>query len=404
MKRIAIIGGGASGLMAACFACGMGREVVLFEKQKKPGRKILVTGNGRCNISNRAIDASRYHGLNPSFVNNVFARFGPEETEAFFLSLGVPFVEGREGKLFPASLQASSVVAALEYEAARRGADIRLHRRIDSARAAAAGFVVATAGREEHACDAVILAAGSCAYPAAGASKIGYELAASMKHRIVDCFPAILPLNIVEKDIRKLQGIKWDCGVAVTEGNKTVARSRGELLFTAFGISGPAALDVSRAVNERVLRGEAPAVALDLYPDREEGELLALLESLWQDGGRALNFSLGGVMKERMPGLVCARAGLGPERKVATLSAAEKKKLAFVMKNLKLTPGAPRDYVEAVVTAGGVDVREINAATMESKLVKGLYITGELLDIDGDSGGFNLQFAWSTGALAGMAQ
>ena len=404
MKHIAVIGGGASGLMAACFSCGEGREVVLFEKQKKLGRKILVTGNGRCNISNRFIDPVRYHGKNPLFVNNVFARFSPDDTEKFFLLIGIPFREGRDGKLYPASLQASTVVSALEYEVHRRGADVRLHRRIDRIEQKGAKFLLVTAGKEESVFDSVILAAGSCAYSPVGASKIGYALAESLQHRVVRCFPAILPLNIVEKNIRRLQGMKWDCGVSVVHNGAVVAPSVGELLFTGYGLSGPAALEVSRAANELVLRGEVPDITVDFYPEQSEDDLSATLEGLLSDGGKTLAFALSGIMNERLPRVLGEFAGIDMEKKVSQVGRVEKKALVTALKHLTLTPGAPRDFAEAVITAGGVDVSEIDPATMESKKVKNLYITGELLDIDGDSGGFNLQFAWSTGALAGMAQ
>ena len=403
-KRVAVIGGGASGLVAACFAADAGAQVALFEKQKKLGRKILVTGNGRCNISNRAVDSSRYHGLNPAFVNNVFARFGPAETEDFFRSIGIPFVEGKDGKLFPASLQASTVVRCLEYEAVRRGAEIRLHRRIDAIGRKGDGFALRTAGAEEHSFDAVILAAGSCAYPPVGASRIGYELAASLGHRIVDCFPSIIPLNVVEKRTRLVQGIKWDCSLEVLMGGKKRAGSTGEVLFTGYGISGPAALDISRAVNELVTRGEIPEILVDFFPEMSADDLDELIAEVAADGSKPLDFCLAGIMNDRMPAVVCGFAGVDHGKNAGDASPAEKSALAACLKGMKLTPASPRDFTEAVVAAGGVDVRDIDPRTMESRLVPGLYITGELLDIDGDSGGFNLQFAWSTGALAGMSQ
>jgi predicted Rossmann fold flavoprotein len=195
-KRVVIIGAGASGLMAACRAAGPGIEVTLVEKQKKTGRKLLATGNGRCNISTTRIDASRYHGRNPKWVNGVFSRFGLDDTVAFFESIGVPFVEGENGRLFPASLQASSVQKMLEYEASRRGVNIRLHRKIERILPAKKGIQLVTAGQEEMSCDSLIVAAGSCAYSPLGASRDGYDLAASLGHRVYEPLPAIIPLNV----------------------------------------------------------------------------------------------------------------------------------------------------------------------------------------------------------------
>ena len=404
MKRIAVVGAGASGLIAACFAAGKKREVVVFEKQKKIGRKILVTGNGRCNISNRFINTSHYHGANPEFVNNIFGRFGLDETIDFFKTCGVPFVETKDGKLFPASLQASTIVRIFEYELQKRGVTVMLHRRIDSITKKDGRFSVVTAGKERFTFDSVVLAAGSCAYSPVGASKIGYDLAESIGHSIVDLFPSLLPLNVIEKNIRVLQGVKRDCALSVMLNGKILGCSEGELLFTSYGISGPAALDISRVVNEQMLCGTSPVIQVDFFPEYSDDELTQCVEELWIDGSKGVGFSLAGIINEKIPGVILKSIGIEPRKKVFELSKKDRKTIVYQMKNFQLIPGEPRGFKEAVVAAGGVDVRDIDPGTMESKLVKNLYLTGELLDIDGDSGGFNLQFAWSTGALAGMAQ
>jgi len=404
VRRVAIIGGGASGLMAACFAAGGGNEVVIFEKQKKIGRKILVSGNGRCNISNRNLSVDKYHGRNTRFVHNVFGRFGLEETTGFFSSIGLPLVEEKNGKLFPASLQSSTVVRILEYELSRKNVEVRTHRKIDRIGRSGKAFTLVTAGHEEEAFDSVILAAGSCACPPAGGSRDGYDLAAQMKHAVHEPFPAILPITIPLKIVHRLQGIKWDCALSVVNKGSMTASSMGELLFTAYGISGPASLDISRAVNEALAGNGEPSILIDLFPDYGDHELEYLLDSLWTDGSKTVSFSLIGIMKTPMPDVILRIAGIDPDRKVGDLASKERKKLLHTLKNLALVPGKPRGFNEAVVAAGGVNVDEINPSTMESRIVPGLYITGELLDIDGDSGGYNLQFAWSTGAIAGMAQ
>lgn len=402
MRKVAVIGGGASGMMAALRAAEGGAAAVIFEKQKKPGRKILASGNGRCNISNLDITPDRYHGHNPKFVNNVFGRFGLDETRAFFNSIGVPFVEGESGKLYPRSLQASTVTEMLEYELARRKVEVCLHRKIETVNPFAGGFRLITAGREEFRCDAVVLAAGSCAYPQLGASRSGYELAASLGHLIHEPFPSVLPLNIPLKAIHRLQGIKWDCRVEAVEKGRIIGVSKGELLFTEYGISGPAALEISRAVNGSIVGGEAPLVRVDFFPDMGKEDLRNMLETLWRDGAKPAALSLRGILKKRMPEVLLGIAGIDAAIPVGRLSAAERDAATNLFKGLELRPGAPRPFGEAVVAAGGVSTEEVSPVTLESKLVKGLYITGELLDIDGDSGGFNLQFAWSTGALAGM--
>lgn len=402
-KRVAVIGGGASGLTAALIASEK-CSVVLFEKQKKIGRKILITGNGRCNISNTDIDPRRYHGHNPGFVNNIFSKFGLPETEAFFRSIGVPFIEEDDGKLYPASLQASLIPKIFEYELTARGVEIRLHRRIDKIVPHKKKFRLITAGMEEEEFDSVILSCGSCAYPQTGASRGGYELAHSLGHTVYEPFPVITPVNIPLKALHRLQGIKWDCGVKVYLGKKVISESCDELLFTAYGISGPASLKVSRWVNECVLNNETPELAIDFFPQLTRGELRDVVEILIGDKNKKLGFSLLGILKERVPEVVLSVSGIDAEKKNGSVTEKDMEMILSALKSFRIEPGKSRGFDEAVAAAGGVSVDEIDPATMESKVVKGVYITGELLDIDGDSGGFNLQFAWSTGAIAGMSQ
>jgi predicted Rossmann fold flavoprotein len=404
LKRIAVIGGGASGLMAACFAANGNSRVTVFERQKKIGRKILVSGNGRCNITNRHITAEKYHGRNPHFVHNVFARFGLHETVDFFKSIGIPLIEENDGKLFPASLQASAIVKVFEYELAARNVEIKLHNKIERIIRANGGYTLVTAGREEHDVDSVILSAGSCAFPPVGGSRSGYELALQMGHTVHEPFPVILPLTIPLKTLHRLQGIKCDCGVKAVHNAKTLVSSNGEILFTAYGISGPASLDISREVNSLAVRDIFPDIIIDFFPRYSADELSGQLEALWKDGSKSVSFSLIGIIKRPMPEVLLGIAGIEPHKPVHDLTQDEKKRLAMTLKGLKLTPGKPRGFDEAVVAAGGVDVDEVDPATMESRLAPGMHITGELLDIDGDSGGYNLQFAWSTGAIAGKAQ
>jgi len=402
-KKSAVIGGGASGLIAAYFA-SENCDVTIFEKQKKIGRKILVTGNGRCNISNRNIDKVRYHGHNTSFVEAVFSKFGLADTEKFFCSKGIPFIEEDDGKLFPASLQASIVPKIFEYELTKRNVNIKLHRKIEKIIPEKNRFRLITAGMEEEIFDSIILACGSSAFPAAGASRSGYELAGSLGHKIYEPFPAILPVNIPMKALHTLQGIKWDCAVKVFDKDRCIASSCDELLFTAYGISGPASLKVSRSINELVLKDNIPQITLDFFPLLKPEELRDILDRLFDDKNKKLSFSLLGILKERMPEVILSIAGIDYEKRCGALSKIEKEKIISSLKNLNIFPGKPRGFDEAVTAAGGVSVDEVNPSTMESKIVKNLFITGELLDIDGDSGGFNLQFAWSTGAIAGFSQ
>jgi predicted Rossmann fold flavoprotein len=404
MKKIAVIGAGASGIIAALFAAKKGNEVTLFEKQNKIGRKILSTGNGRCNISNKNIDISHYHGHNPNFILNVFSKFTPQETIDFFESLGLPIIEENEGRLFPASMQASNVVDILNYKLNKKMVEITLNRKIEKIIYAKNKFKIVTAGKEENIFDSVILSAGSCAYPELGASNIGYELAGAFGHKIYDPFPAILPINIPLKLLHTLEGIKWNCGARAELNGKTISESAGEILFTKYGISGPAALNISRNVNQHILEKKIPQIIIDFFPELTLEILTEKIKNLWVDPDMNVSFSLTGIIKKRIPEVLLQIADIDPYKQIKNLSEQEKLNIITNFKNLKLNPGNPRSFKEAVVAAGGVDVDEINPATMESRIIKNLYMTGELLDIDGDSGGYNLQFAWSTGALAGMSQ
>ena len=404
MKSIAVIGGGASGIMAAIFASDNRCGVSLFEKQKSIGRKILATGNGRCNLSNRNIDTPHYHGNNPRVTLNIFSRFGLNETIEFFESIGIPVIEEKEGRLFPESLHASSIVRILEYELSKRNIDIKLNRKIEKIIPDKKGIRLVTAGKEEHVFDSVILSAGSCAYPQLGASRTGYELASSLGHKIIEPFPAILPLNIIQKEIRRMEGIKRICKVSAVIGGKIRAESTGDLLFTEYGISGTAVLDISRAANEAAIKGENPEIIIDFFPDTAVHDFSRKIEDLFSDTNKEAALCLSGIMQYRMAGALLAISGLNPSIRAGDITGNDKKGIVKTLKSLKLSAGEPRSFKEAVTAAGGVDVNEMNPVTMESKIIKNLFITGELLDIDGDSGGYNLQFAWSTGALAGMAQ
>ena len=401
-RHIAVIGAGPAGMMAAIQAARGGCKVTVFEKQKKAGRKLAITGNGQCNITNTGIEESRYHGHNASFVRNVFARFGLDETVEFFYSIGIPLVEKKRGKLYPHSLQAQSVSDILEYEMQKAGAELILHRRIDRIKQAGKGLVLESPGEAMNV-DAVIIACGSCAYPQLGASHEVYDLARSIGHHVYEPFPAILPVNIPLKVLHRLEGIKWDCGVKALSDGKAVSSSEGEVLFTRYGLSGPATLEVSRALNESLIAKKETRVALDLFPDRSIPETNELLEFLLADPDKKLGFALLGALKRRMPEIMLEIGGFDPEALCGSLDEKKRRALLNFLKNVMLAPGEPRAFSEAVVAAGGVDVGEVDPSTMQSKKMKGVYLAGEILDIDGDSGGFNLQFAWSTGAIAGRS-
>ena len=385
--------------MASWHAASAGARVVLFEKQKMIGRKIRATGNGRCNITNRNIDVSFYHGRNPQFVRNVFGRFGLEETVAFFRDAGIPFVELESGRLYPASLQATSVTRIFEYELERLGVEVRLHRKIeridpltepppDHGRPGTGGLRRGDPRRRRLRLSATRRVAfrlrARLHAGAHGARSVPFD--PSRNHHAQGAPPA-------GGDKARLLGV----GLALRTPRRP--QHRRTAFYEVRHIGG---LEVSRSINESQI-GRGPGHRHRFLPDTGAPEIDSLLSELWSDAERPVSLSLRGVLRDRLCETLIRICGIDPAVPVKSLSARQKAEIAGVLKGLRLRPGAPRPFGEAVVAAGGVDVGEVNPVSLESKLVRGLHITGELLDIDGDSGGYNLQFAWSTGALAGAA-
>lgn len=400
-QKIAIIGAGASGLIAAYFASQhKHNEVHIFEKQNKIGRKVAATGNGRCNLTNMAMGSEHYHSGDMRFVSRVLESFSLQDTLDFFHSVGIITTTLENGKVYPASLQASTVVKVFEHELSHNNVMIHTSRKIESLQPVHNGFMLTTAGKEEHFFHKVILACGSCAYGSLGASRDGYQLAQKIGHTIIEPFPAILPLNIVNKQLHTLQGIRWDCTLSVVINKTIVQQVTDEVLFTAYGISGPAALAISREVNKAVICNKDVAITCNIFPYYNHETLKEIFLQLLSQPKKSLEFALYGIMNNKMPRVFLSMAGI-PYEWPAIESRDSIDRIIQAFTNATLHPGSLRPFTEAVVAAGGVDVREVNPETMESRLHKGLFITGELLDVDGDSGGYNLQFAWSTGAIAG---
>ncbi|MGB4268443.1 MAG: aminoacetone oxidase family FAD-binding enzyme, partial [Spirochaetota bacterium] len=296
-QKIGIIGAGASGLIAAYFASHNKRnEVHIFEKQNKIGRKVAATGNGRCNLTNMNMGPEHYHSGDIQFVTSVLQSFSLQDTLNFFHSIGIITTTLENGKVYPASLQASTIVKVFEHELLHNNVKIHLSRKIESIKPVHQGFAVTTAGKEEHFFHKVILACGSCAYGSLGASRDGYELAHTLGHTIIEPFPAILPLNISNKQLHTLQGIRWDCTLSVVVGNTTVQQVTDEVLFTAYGISGPAALAISRNVNAGLLQGKDVTIQCNIFPHYDYPALRDHFKTLLSQPNKSLEFSLYGIM------------------------------------------------------------------------------------------------------------
>lgn len=396
---VGIIGGGASGMMAALRACREpDNRVILYERQARLGRKLMATGNGRCNLSNRHAGISHYHGTNPAFVGPALERFGVEQTLDYFAGLGLLTVEEPDGKIYPFSDQANSVTDVLRLALEQSACELRLGCEITAVSRRGGSFLVDYAGGQDRV-DRVIVACGGMAGAQLGGVGSGYAILKSFGHHCTKLYPALVQLRTDRTWVRSLKGVRCEAEVLLKLGGKRVAREAGEVQFTDFGISGPCVFSLARACAGMTGEGEA---VLDLCPCLSEKELTARLSARKTTfPGLTMENYLTGLLHNRLGRTVLRSCGYSLEAGVAAADAA---KIAAAIKHFSLPVLGAMDLTQAQVTAGGIVTAEFDPVCMESRLVPGLYATGEVLDIDGDCGGFNLQWAWSSGAAAGLAQ
>lgn len=412
---IIIIGAGASGLAAAVEASRAGASVLVLEKNHVPGRKILSTGAGKCNFSNLKVSPADYHPGPAAFLKKTFTALPPKEVLSFFKSLGLTWTEGEDGRLFPRSMKAQDVANALLNELAARAVRIQTLTEVTAVAAAGGGFSVEaqkvppqwdrkSARGEKVSFQAVkvILAAGGPCYPQIGGTDSGYALLTALGHTVSPVMPSVVPLKVRESFVKELDGVRLDAELKLLAGGKP-ATAKGELLFTAAGISGPAALGLSRAALAALAEGPV-FVEADLFPDLKLAALeCEVLERAEVFSGRSFGHCIAGLHNEK---LLRVAAGLAEIPWTALAGQVDHEALlsfAALLKTFMLEITGSTGYEDAMVAAGGCAVSEVNPANFESKKVKGLYITGELLDVDGDSGGYNLHFAWTSGILAARA-
>lgn len=403
---IVVIGGGPAGLMAAGQAASCGAEVVLLEKMPTPGRKLCITGKGRCNITNVAELPCFLEHFGPSgrFLRQVFARFFTPELLAFFEDLGLPVVVERGGRVFPQSGQARDVLRVLQGWVERAGvrmvarapvARLRIHRQ------RVIGVVL---DGKDIPCDAVVLATGGASYPGTGSTGDGYRLARAVGHRLVEPRPALVPLE-TEMDTTFLAGLTLrNVQVRLMVNGKKKRQLFGEMAFTPSGVSGPVILTLSSAAVDGLRAGQHVSLVVDLKPALDEPRMDArLLRDFSARAREPLSSVLRGLLPRELVSVCLAQAGLVPEKPAAQVRAKERRRLKNWLKNFRLEISGHRPLKEAIVTAGGVDTREVDPRTLQSKQVAGLYFAGEVLDIQGDTGGYNLQAAFSSGWLAGRS-
>lgn len=400
MRQILIIGGGASGLTAAVSAARAGAKVTVLEQNKQAGKKLLVTGNGRCNLTNRNQELSHYRGSSPEFIETALNAFGLTETLDFFQSLGI-VTRDREGFLYPYSDQASSVADALRIEAEHLRVKLALNTRAKRICRENGRFLVETPGWTYEG-DALILAAGSCAAPETGSDGSGYSFAKAMGHRVIEPLPALVQLRAKEPEFPKLKGLRMEAGVSLFSGEVLLAEDRGEVQFTEYGLSGIPVFQVSRYGAAALSQGKKVRAVLNLLPFLRKEDQDAFWRKRIQAGGyKSAGQLLVGLFPKKMADCLLKRAGISADRTAETLTDQERKALVSACTSFEVSISACNGFDRAQVCCGGVDTKEVNPETMESKKVPGLYFAGELLDVDGACGGYNLQWAWTSGWLAG---
>lgn len=401
--KVAIIGGGAAGIVAAIAASYKGADVTILEKNARIGKKILATGNGRCNLTNINLSTANYHGHDPAFAQSALAKFDVKKTIGFFERLGVAHKVEEGGKVFPVSNQASSVLDVLRYELDNAGVRVLCETPVSDIKKKDNGFIIALQNGGEFQADRVILAAGGKAAPNLGSNGSGYTLAKSLGHSIVEPFPALVQLKLSSTFLKQIQGVKFVGDAEIVVNNRTVQKASGEILFTEYGASGPPVLALSRKAGEYLQKGETVWLKLVLINTWGGDELERYLIKRFNNGPeKELSFSFVGYINKRLVPVILKEAGIQDIRKPAgRVSPAERGNISRILRDWRFQIKGTTSWPAAQVTAGGVDVREINRDTMESKIVPKIYFAGEIIDIDGDCGGYNLQWAWSSGFVAG---
>lgn len=397
-----IVGGGASGLIAAITAKDFGIDVAIVEGTDRIGKKILTTGNGRCNISNNCITPPfiNYHSSNPNFPFTALDKLSLEDTKNFFLSLGLPIIALPTGKLYPQSLQASSVVDILKMAIEDRNIPLYTNCKIKDIHKGK-NFKLSTTNEEYKLFTAnkVVLACGGKTAPKTGSDGSGYNLAKSFGHSITPLVPGIVQLKLDYPSLKALSGVKFDGYATLLVDNEIVKKDFGEILFTDYGISGPPILQISALASQSIFNKKKTEVVVDLLPNYSKEDLEDFLECHFAllSHRPIINALIGVIHKKIIPILLKECGITNLQMPCYELSWKEKMKLVSTLKAWKFTCTGTNDFNQAQVTVGGVNTKDIHYDTLESKLVPNLYFCGEILDVHGDCGGFNLQWAWSSG-------
>lgn len=406
MRKIIVVGGGAAGMMAAVTAARKGKNVLLLEKNEKLGKKLFITGKGRCNITNSAEIDELFSAVvsNPKFLYSSFYSLTNDQVIEFFEELGVKTKVERGGRVFPESDHSSDVIRALEQELKRLGAEIRLRTEVKEilAEGGRAKGVRLSSGEKLNA-DAVIIATGGISYPSTGSTGDGYRFARECGHKVTELSPALVPMEVEEWYAKELMGLSLrNIEIKITDGKKKLYEEFGEMLFTHYGVTGPVILSASSIVGKK-LKEHPLTLHIDLKPALTEEQLdKRVLREFEANHNRQFKNAVDSLFPAKLKPVIVELSGIPEEKKVNEVTKEERLRFVRMIKDFSMTLTAMRGYNEAIITKGGVSVKEINPGTMESRLVNRLYFAGEVLDLDAVTGGYNLQIAWSTGYLAGM--
>ncbi|MCD8396754.1 MAG: NAD(P)/FAD-dependent oxidoreductase [Lachnospiraceae bacterium] len=412
MSSIIVIGGGAAGMMAAVTAAQAGHEVRLYEKNEKLGKKIYITGKGRCNLTNDCGVEELLQAVcvNRKFLYSAFYGFDSQSTIRFFEEAGMPTKTERGRRVFPVSDHSSDVIAALMRKLKKTGVKIYLNQEVKKLLLESDGEgknvvrgILLSSGRQEKA-DAVIVATGGFSYQTTGSTGDGYRFARESGHQVSEISPSLVPIETEGTEAQQMQGLSLrNVEAAIFDGKKELYREFGEMMFTHYGVTGPLILTASSQI-QKPLKERPLLLLLDLKPALSEEQLDArILREFEAAKNKQFKNVLGTLFPTKMIPVIAQKSGISGERPIHEITREERKNLIQITKQFPLTLLRLRDYNEAIITRGGVSVREINPTTMESKKVKGLYFAGEVLDVDAVTGGFNLQIAWSTGYAAGAS-
>ena len=412
MSKVLIIGGGAAGMMAGVFAARNHHEVHILEKNEKLGKKVFITGKGRCNVANACDTEELFPAVmsNPKFLYSGFYSFGPQDVMNFFEEAGVPLKVERGNRVFPQSDHSSDIIRALERELKKAGAKVHLHTTVKEIvkkpEAEKVTGVILEDGTFMEG-DAVIVATGGFSYQSTGSTGDGYRFARELGLKVTDISPSLVPLKTKEDYIPKLQGLSLkNTGLTIKNGKKVLYEDFGEMMFTHFGVTGPMILSASAHIGAKLAKAENGELCayLDLKPALTKEQLDArILREFEAAQNKQFKNVIGVLFPSSLTPVMLELGGIPAEKKIHDISREERQHFVDLVKAFPFTITGMGEFKEAIITKGGVSVKEINPGTMESKKISGLYFAGEVLDLDAVTGGYNLQIAWSTAYLAAQA-